>query len=327
MKSLISLCVVLLLLVAIGAFAHWVKFGSATSFAVLALALSGIVYLYWLEKLRIGKDRERQFTTHYARLAQVSADASFEVYGTTLLFYGLVETVAGTPIVGLALYHKNIFWFSIGVSILCAGVLTLLHAVPGIGKPLITFSRTGFRTPLTPLIPWRVVDEAQVRMIPTRHGIRSHLQFRIATLPQLIGNFGTYYRLTAPFRIGLYQTTLNVSLRGTKEAPLFVDEVMQKFRNAAIGKTEPSVLERLYDPDRMRRDVEQMAREFKAAGATPEDLKRLLPSIEPPQAVVKKPSEAIQRMERNFRWARLLLCVAALGLLIVLVSKVIRLFL
>lgn len=326
MKSLISLSVVLLLLVAIGAFAHWVKFGSATSFAILALAISGIVYLYWLEKLRTKKDSEQRIATHYARLAGVSADASFEIYGTTLLFYGLVEAVVGTPIVGLALYYKNIFWFSIGVLLLCAGILTLLHAVPAIGKPLITFNRAGFRTPLTPLIPWRAVDDVQVRTVPTRHGTRTHVQFRIGTLPQIIGSFSTFYRLTTPFRIGLLQTTLNVSLRGTKEAPIFVDEVIRKFRNAAAGKTETSILERLYDPDRKRKELEELTRIAREAGASPEDVKRLLQQIEPPKVVVPKPSEAVQRIERNLRWVRLFVYVAATGLLIVLLTKVMRLF-
>jgi hypothetical protein len=134
---------------------------------------------------------------------------------------------------------------------LAAAAFTLMLATPvlllgasSLGKPILVLTREGFRTPLTPLIPWSRIDGIALKPNRARDRIVSHsLFFRIRTLPLFVGELGLAYRLIYRFRSGRRRERLHVVLRATKESPEVIYRVSRVLWGPAAGPVND------WDPD------------------------------------------------------------------------------
>jgi hypothetical protein len=196
---------------------------------LLAGCVLGWIWLYKRDRRRLAEEARTADAEVQSRLRDLSARASapgFEmrVEGpTNLAIPSVLGLVGAFALLGeLASAKVAIPVVAVYVLIMAVAGLSLLAAIPGIGKPKLTLTRSGFASPLTPFVPWEDVDGVFLQKIPsaTSRGMPQYvLSFRIPTLRQNISRYGLFYRLPFPLRSAAKTDQLGVILKDTTEHP------------------------------------------------------------------------------------------------------------
>src|SRR5262245_17420337 len=137
----------------------------------LALATAGIVGLIWLYLYYQAEKEKRAAETHEKRFRELCALASapeFElnVSGSSQLLFGVLVVLTGACMVFLVAVGEAGVWAALGGGFsLALGLTGLAVAVPTLGKPKISITRFGFKTPTTPFIPWKLVQGIHLQEI------------------------------------------------------------------------------------------------------------------------------------------------------------------
>ena len=171
---------------------------------VIAGALAGIAVIYYLDSRRekaVAKKAAEDDELRFRELSALADRPQFElpVTGSTGIGMAAVLTVSGALILLLfvGLFTQTFIGILLvsllGAFLLGAGVFLSLRAIPGLGKPVMTISKSGLKSPLTPHLPWKVIDGIYLQS-NTYHGeVISHfIILRIGTLPQIISQFAFF---------------------------------------------------------------------------------------------------------------------------------------
>ena len=144
---------------------------------------------------------------------------------------------------------RNLALPAAGVLAVLAGIALLAGSVPAIGKPKLVLGKSGFSTPLTPLVPWKLVEGIDLLEIRARDNqVISHsLVFYIPSLPDHLQGFGLFHRLLYPLRGTAGKQRLQVFLRKPSEPAEAVLRIALQIWTEATGRTNALKVETMLD--------------------------------------------------------------------------------
>jgi hypothetical protein len=203
----------------------------------VTMALMGIGYLAGALFVR-HSERSAPPASDSAALLQAAERPDFElaIHGSSQ--FGLALALCGLGAGGLLLsWEKSLLLFVCAIALLGLGALVLLSALSSAGKPKLTLSRGGFRTPFGPFISWSEVEGIHLRANQARGRVMSHsLMVRMPRLPQRIAEFSFFYRLVHQFRRGMGKETFHVVLRKTSQPPDLVYQLARSLWSRSTGR-------------------------------------------------------------------------------------------
>ena len=329
-KNLVQLAVVLLLIAGVVALAGAGKAKSAFALWVGLASFGSIALLYWFDRDYDKKVKARKDAEDEKRLSDLSRRKGqkdvLEVSGSSHLALALSATAMGALVIYLFIPFPNAIYISVGILMLAMGCLVLLGAIPAVGKPIITISGAGFKTPLTPLLTWDLVNGIHLQKITMRHGIVYRLVFRIETLQQLMPGFGMFHRLLYRFRSQAGKAMFHVALKETAETPDFIYKLARQYWTAKTGRTHDWNPDWSEEMNRSMKDMDELDREFK-------EMKKSGALMPPDPAAFSKFSERLARIdkgfsvemgrsERRFKWLKVTMYVALALLAISVILKI-----
>lgn len=229
-----------LTVVALAALAGVVS-GSLLAVIPLTAAVAGVVWLYRRDR-RYNAGPSAQDAVRFREIEALAKAPEFEL-----------EVAAASPLVPslllLAMGVLSVFmWLDSKAAIaalamlffVSTGAVGLSAALRTLGKPAITLTRSGFKTPLTPFVSWLLVDGIYLepRINPRTGSLIGHtLIFCIPSLPREIPRFALFYRLSHLLRRRSAKHRLDVLLRRPSEHPDIVYGVARSLWTQNTGKS------------------------------------------------------------------------------------------
>ena len=242
-----------------------------------------MVGLYYLDKRLDEITAARQGAEEAQRLVELSKSSAkrevVEVSGSTGLAIALIALSIGGVIIYLFIPFPNFWAMAGGAGMVAIGCLLLLQALPSLGKPVLALSREGFKTPLTPLVPWAAVDGIHLRHYVMRHGEIYQLVFLIEALPKILGAFGLFHRITHMFRSKARRKQFEVRLTDKSQSPEFIEKVARSYWKARTGNDygwNPAFTDEMNQStreiDRMEKQMQADLKTLRETGKVPADL-------------------------------------------------------
>jgi hypothetical protein len=220
----------------------------AKATVLLVLSAAGLVAVFVIDSRREKAEKRAREERDAARLRELASSAttsSFEltVNGSSQAVLALGLTGVGVFLIAMGAVQENMI-IVLGAAVLLFGLLMLPMTWPTIGKAKIVLTAAGFKTPLTPLIPWTRVTGISLQEVKYRGRVVSHsLFFRIPTLRELVPQLGFGYRLLYPFRGTRGKEQLAVALKKPSETPEVV------YGTARLLWTRSTGLDATWDPE------------------------------------------------------------------------------
>ncbi len=209
---------------------------------LIAGAVTGIVWLTWRDA-RHDKSAPGHVTEEaderFRELQSLAEGPGFEliVSAPTQITLAVVPILMGGGLLWWGMLSEPILGLVSGVLFLCLGALGFLRVVPEMGAPVLSLSRSGFKTPLTPQIPWDLVEGIHLnRHAPYGGVVISSLVIRVTTLAQHISKFGLYSRLLYWLYMKEGRERLTVTLTHTNEQPDVVYRLMRLLWTQNTGR-------------------------------------------------------------------------------------------
>lgn len=283
---------------------------------VLAVTVAGIAGILWWDNRREKKEKEQVAADNEKRFAELSAQAErpqFElvVTGSSQVALALIVALLCAAVLFAGISMERIWYFLGGLLLLGPAVLLLLQVIPAIGAPLVVITRSGFKTPQTPQLPWKLIDGIYLHKIVMRGSVSYHLVFQIGSLPQIIGEFGLFHRVMYRLARKAGKTRFWFDLRGSNEKPEVIYRVMRLLWNKSTGRDydwDPNMSEDYNAALRkMKESTDRMNHELKSGVASPRgpaEVARVMKEMDANSAVVAK---ELQRKARGAKWGQFLL--------------------
>ena len=216
--------------------------GLAAGALTIAGAAAGCIWLYKTARQRDASAAEALAARDERRFVELSALARSP--GFELSIAGSSNVLLAVTLVscgGLTLLwpaaNATIAGMSVGMAILCFGVLMSIAAIPAVGKPVIVLSASGFKTPHTPFVQWDEVDGIFFQEIMSRgRSVSSNLIFRIPALAKELSRYSPLVRLLYPFRVGSGKEKVWAVLKNTSDAPTVVYRLARFLWTARTGR-------------------------------------------------------------------------------------------
>jgi hypothetical protein len=209
---------------------------------LIAGAVTGIVWLTWRDahhdKSKQGHVAE-EVEERFRELRSLAEEPGFEliVSAPTQITLAVVPILMGGGLLWWGMLSEPILGIVSGVLFLCLGALGFLRVVPEMGASVLSISRAGFKTPLTPQIPWDLVEGIHLnRHAPYGGVVISSLVIRVTTLAQHVSNFGLYSRLLYWLYMKEGRERLTVTLTHTNEQPDVVYRLMRLLWTQNTGR-------------------------------------------------------------------------------------------
>lgn len=138
---------------------------------------------------------------------------------------------------------------TVGAVALLAAAVMLTGSIPAVGKPKLVLGRAGFSTPLSPLMPWQLVEGIDLTEVRGRDEqvVFHSLVFYIPSLPDHLRSFGLFHRLLYRLRRGLAKQSVNVVLRNPSEPAEAVLRIALQIWTEATGRTNALNVETMLD--------------------------------------------------------------------------------
>lgn len=213
------------------------------SAVLVAAALAGLVWLYRFDSRREEAEKERAAANDDARFHELSALAAspqfeLQVAGSSQIYLGVAFVLGAGIALPAAAASESIAWALGGAAALAFGVVLLLGSVPTLGKPKISITRLGFKTPLTPFVPWKLVEGIDLEAQYHRGRLMFHrLQFLIPSLPLEISRFALFHRLIHRMRTKAGKQRLLVTLASCSEHPNVLYRLIRQVWTVSTGRT------------------------------------------------------------------------------------------
>jgi len=248
----------------------------------------GVPWLFrryeWAKEGRAAQGLDKRFR----ELSALASSPNFElnVSGSSYIYLVVLVLLSGAFLLYLVALGERDVWFVIGGGLTVAlGLMGLWASVPTLGKPKISITRLGFKTPSTPLIPWKLVQGIHLQEITYHRGsfdesrLGHYLEFCIPSLPQ---------------------QRLRVVLRNPSEHPEVIRRLVQHLWTAATGSTHvwfPGMSNEYNEAERQLQVAE--ARFFKEALAGPSAGNDAMKEVDRASLKWKAALEAERRRERR----------------------------
>ncbi len=209
---------------------------------LIACAVTGIVWLAWRDTRR-DKTQSAQVTEEtddrFRELRLLAEEPGFEliVSAPTQVTLAVVPVLMGGGLLWWGMLSEPVLGLVSGALFLCLGALGFLRVVPEMGAPVLSISRAGFKTPLTPAIPWALVEGIHLNKYAPYGGIViASLVIRVTTLAQHVSKFGLYPRLLYWLYMKEGKERLTVTLAHTNEQPDVVYRLMRLLWTQSTGR-------------------------------------------------------------------------------------------
>lgn len=209
---------------------------------LIAGAVTGIVWLTWRDArheksqpAHVVEDTDERFR----ELRSLTEAPGFEliVAAPTQITLAVVPILMGGALLWWGMLSEPILGLVSGALFLCLGALGFLRVVPEMGAPVLSISRAGFKTPLTPAIPWDLVEGIHLnRHAPYGGVVIASLVIRVTTLAQHVSKFGLYSRLLYWLYMKEGKERLTVMLTHTNEQPDVVYRLMRLLWTQNTGR-------------------------------------------------------------------------------------------
>lgn len=210
--------------------------------ALIAAAVTGIVWLTWRDA-RYEKSAQGQLTEgveeRFCELRSLAEEPGFEliVSAPTQITLAVVPILMGGGLLWWGMLSEPILGLVSGALFLCLGALGFLRVVPEMGAPVLSIARAGFKTPLTPQIPWSLVEGIHLsRHAPYGGIVISSLVIRVTSLAQHVAKCGLYSRLLYWLYMKEGKERLTVTLAHTNEQPDAVYRLMRLLWTQNTGR-------------------------------------------------------------------------------------------
>ena len=210
--------------------------------ALIAGAVTGIVWLTWRDAGREKADQGHiveEGEERFRELHALAADPGFElvVAAPTQITLAVVPILMGGGLLWWGMLSEPVLGLISGALFLCLGALGFLRVVPEMGAPVLSISRAGFKTPLTPQIPWVLVEGIHLNRHAPYSGVEiASVVIRVNALAQHISKFGLYARLLYWLYMKEGKERLTVSLSHTNEQPDVVYRLMRLLWTQNTGR-------------------------------------------------------------------------------------------
>lgn len=247
MRILVVVASAIMLIGGLVAAALLAKAGAHLGWAASAV-IAGIGGFVWLSrfddwlKQKIESGRVAHADERFTQLMAAARAHDFElkVKGASNLWIALLVLAMG----GMAVYSETDWIYRVvawGIAI-PSGILVLLMAIPQIGKPAITLTRSGFKTATSPDIPWRLVDGVHYseRLLSSNDSEAAPvgtLTFSVPTLSQEATRFSLLLRLLHGLPGQRSRARIIVTLRKTSEPPSAVGRLAEHLWMQSTGRT------------------------------------------------------------------------------------------
>lgn len=209
---------------------------------LIAGAVTAIVWLAWRDA-RHDKSRSGHVTeetdARFSKLRILADEQEFEliVSAPTQVSLAVVPILMGGALLWWGMLSEPILGLVSGALFLCLGALGFLRVVPEMGAPVLSISRAGFKTPLTPSIPWDLVEGIHLNRHAPYGGVTiASLVIRVTTLAQHVSKFGLYSRLLYWLYMKEGKERLTVALTHTNEQPDVVYRLMRLLWTQNTGR-------------------------------------------------------------------------------------------
>jgi hypothetical protein len=230
-----------------------VKHDAVIATALVAVSGLGLIALYFADRRRQAREAkeakehaEERFralqTAWRATQLEIRIDAASQIMASLLtLLFGAMLLLAG-------LSMPEWIGAAAGAIALLAGIVMLTGSTPAVGKPKLVLGRAGFRTPLTPLLSWQLVQGIDLLEIRARDEVVSHnLVFYIPSLQDHLRGFGLFHRLLYRLRGAAGKQRLQVILRRPSEPAETVLRIALQLWTEATGRTNASNFEAIME--------------------------------------------------------------------------------
>src|SRR5262245_9510493 len=244
---------------------------------VFAAAIGGIALLNWFDSRRETQEKKRATEgreERFRELCALAAAPQFElnVNGSSMLHFGATIIFFGAVMLFWGCTGKGIDCVLSSGAALAIGLLSLMWTLPTLGKPQISITKLGFKTPLTPFVPWKAVQGIDLQKLQSRGILIAHvLEFLIPSLPPVISRCSPLVRLANRVRMSTTgRLRLRVVLRNAREPPEVLHRFIRHLWTASTGNTHvrvPGMSDAFNEA--MRRMEEAEARFLKEALAGP----------------------------------------------------------
>jgi hypothetical protein len=229
-----------LTIVALAALAGVVS-GSLVAVIPLTAAVAGVVWLFRRDR-RYNAGPTEQDVMRFQEIEALAKAPEFElkVAGASQLVPSLLLLAFGAGGLFMWADSKALIAALAALFFGSVGLVGLSAAIRSLGKPAITLSRSGFKTPLTPFVSWLLVDGIYLepRRNPRTGSLVAHaLIFCIPSLPRDIPRFALFYRLSQLLRRRSAKDRLEVLLRHTSEHPEIVYRAARSLWMQNTGKS------------------------------------------------------------------------------------------
>ncbi|MEO8005374.1 MAG: hypothetical protein ABI771_10750 [Betaproteobacteria bacterium] len=225
-------------------FVAFVGFGMNPLLRVTLIAgsVTGIVWLTWRDARHEKSDRGHiveEAEERFRELRMLSNEPGFQliVAAPTQITLAVVPILMGGGLLWWGMLSEPVLGLISGALFLCMGALGFLRVVPEMGAPVLSISRAGFKTPLTPQIPWDLVEGIHLNQHAPYGGVViSSLVIRVTSLAQHVGKFGLYSRLLYWLYMKEGKERLTVTLTHTNEQPDVVYRLMRLLWTQNTGR-------------------------------------------------------------------------------------------
>ena len=254
--------------------------GEHPGWAALA-GIAGIGGCLWLSRLddRLKRDVDSS-RAHLAdeRFMQLlvaarADDFELEVKGASNAWLALLALMMGATAL-LVLPDANGIervagWFAVGIMI-PAGMLLFLMSLPQIGKPVITLTRSGFRTATSPEIAWRLVggvrySESSINRNDSEAEPVGSLVFNIPAIKYELPQFTLVSRFVHGFWGNRSLTGITIDLRKTSEPPSAVGRLAQYLWSQNTGRTNDGSRQMSATPANVKAEIEALRAQMERA--------------------------------------------------------------
>ena len=226
-------------------FVAFVGFGMHPLLRVFLIAgsVTGIVWLTWREGRRDNAEAERVVEEDEQRLRELRALAqapAFEliVSAPTQITLAIVPFLMAGVLLWWGILSEPFLGLLSAALFLCLGALGFLRIVPEMGAPVMAISRKGFTTPLTPQIPWNLVEGIYLHEYSPYGGAPiSALLIKVNALSQHIAKSGPYARLLYWLYMKEGDDRLTVTVANTNERPEVIYGLMRTLWTESTGRS------------------------------------------------------------------------------------------
>lgn len=247
MKKITALAIAGVLVIVIGTAIFLFKTASTNTdflFAAVLLA-SAVAGIWWvsrrddLARKRDAADAAAHADRRFRELSVLAKSSQFELHvtGSSQILIGLAVALLGGVGLAAAIGADHLLGTVGAALLLSGGALLLSGSIPMLGQPIISLGKTGFKTPLTPELPWNLVDGMHLSEFTHRGSTYYTLMFSIPTLPREISRFACFHRLLHLLRTRSGKRRFHMVLRATSETPSVIYRIAQLLWTERTGRS------------------------------------------------------------------------------------------